>query len=85
MKFKIIITDSALRDYRKINNPFKDQIKTKIDELCNFNNETKNVKMLKGEFKGLFRLRIGDYRIIFRTQNESLIIISILHRKDVYK
>lgn len=85
MKFKIIITDSALRDYRKINNPFKDQIKTKIDELCNFINETKNVKMLKGEFKGLFRLRIGDYRIIFRTQYESLIIISILHRKDVYK
>ncbi len=85
MKFKIIITDSALRDYRKINNPFKDLIKIKVDELCNFNNETKNVKMLKGEFKGLFRLRIGDYRIIFKTQNESIIIIAILHRKDVYK
>ena len=85
MKFKIIITDSALRDYRKINNPFKDQIKVKIDDLCDFTNETKNVKMLKGEFKGLYRLRVGDYRIIFRTQNESVIIIAILHRKDVYK
>ena len=85
MKFKIIITDSALRDYRKINNPFKDQIKIKVDELCNFNSETKNVKMLKGEFKGLYRLRVGDYRIIFKTQNESIIIIAILHRKDVYK
>ena len=85
MKFKIIITDSALRDYRKVNNPFKDLIKTKIDNLCDFTDSTKNVKMLKGEFKGLYRLRVGDYRIIFKTQNESIIIIAILHRKDVYK
>ena len=46
-----------------------------------------NVKKLKGEYKEIYRFRIGDYRIFYRIdENESIIfIINIENRKDAYK
>ncbi len=42
---------------------------------------------LKGELKGLYRIREGSYRIIFEIlKNEQTIIIhAIGHRRDLYK
>ena len=47
----------------------------------------KKIKSLQGEFKGLFRLRLRIYRIIYEKQNGKLIILvlRVSHRKDVYK
>jgi mRNA interferase RelE/StbE len=44
-----------------------------------------NCKKLKG-FKGLYRIRAGDYRIIYRIEDNALIIevIRIGDRKDIY-
>jgi len=42
---------------------------------------------LKGNWKGLWRLREGDYRIIYAVVNDELVILilRIGHRRDVYK
>jgi len=46
---------------------------------------------LQGDIKRLtdftpeYRLRVGDYRILFEIEGNKLIIYRILHRKDVYK
>nr|CBX31563.1 hypothetical protein N47_E50750 [uncultured Desulfobacterium sp.] len=46
---------------------------------------------LKGDVKRLanftpeYRLRVGDYRILFETYKDKITIYRILHRKDVYK
>ncbi|MDQ6756349.1 MAG: type II toxin-antitoxin system RelE/ParE family toxin [Bacteroidota bacterium] len=42
-------------------------------------------KKLKG-FKNLYRIRVGNYRIIYSVQHDILIIeiLKIAHRKDVY-
>lgn len=44
-------------------------------------------KALSGNLSGLWRYRIGDYRIICRIEAGELIVIVIAvgHRKDVYK
>jgi mRNA interferase RelE/StbE len=41
---------------------------------------------LVGNFSGLWKLRIGDYRIIYKIKNEQLIILifDIGHRKNIY-
>ena len=45
-----------------------------------------NIKPLKGEYKGKFRLRINQYRVVFQVKDEELIIIVVRvgHRKEVY-
>ena len=46
-----------------------------------------NIKNLKGEFKEIYRFRIGDYRLFYATdENESIVfIINIENRQDAYK
>lgn len=45
------------------------------------------IKALKGEFKGLYRLRLRTYRVIYEKINKKLVILvlRVSHRKDVYK
>jgi mRNA interferase RelE/StbE len=42
-------------------------------------------KPLKGTLKGLWRLRTGDYRIIYRIEPRQVFILRIGNRKDVYE
>lgn len=44
-------------------------------------------KELKGKYKGLWRYRVGDYRIISEIHDDELLIllIKIAHRREVYK
>lgn len=43
-------------------------------------------KPLTGNFSGLYRYRIGDYRVIYQVVHHELIIdvVTVGHRKDVY-
>jgi len=46
-----------------------------------------NSKHLAGDVSNLYRLRVGDYRIIYQVDGGKLIIlvIHVGHRKDVYR
>ena len=46
-----------------------------------------NIKKLKGEFKDVYRFRIGDYRLFYKlNEKESIIfILNIENRQDAYK
>ncbi|GAB1431912.1 type II toxin-antitoxin system RelE/ParE family toxin [Spirochaetota bacterium] len=46
-----------------------------------------NIKKLKGEFKDIYRYRIGDYRLFYKISEETIIvfIVDIAPRKDAYK
>ena len=43
-----------------------------------------DVEPMHGEWQGCFRLRIGDYRVIFRRLPDGLEILTIGHRSGVY-
>jgi mRNA-degrading endonuclease RelE of RelBE toxin-antitoxin system len=42
-------------------------------------------KPLRGKLKGCFRLRSGDWRIVFRPVGDDVIVIAIDNRRDVYE
>ena len=44
------------------------------------------IKALKGEFKGLYRLRLRTYRVIYEKNGDTLVILvlRVSHRKNVY-
>lgn len=40
---------------------------------------------LRKTLKGYWKLRVGDYRVIFLIEDQNVLIIGIRHRKEVYK
>jgi mRNA interferase RelE/StbE len=39
---------------------------------------------LRKTLKGYWKLRVGDYRIVFKIKSNKIVILAILHRKDFY-
>ena len=79
---KIEIRKSAIKDLKHISEPIKTNIHNKILELTNFPN-TSNIKKLTN-FEPAYRLRVGDYRILFDVVDEIIMIARVLHRKESY-
>ena len=40
---------------------------------------------LKGSLKGYWKLRVGDYRVVFKIVGSEVWILTILHRREVYE
>lgn len=47
--------------------------------------EISGAKPLRGNLKGCFRLRTGDWRVVFRPVGDEIVVIAIDNRKDVYE
>ena len=83
-KYKLKFARSVKKDLRKIPNNDVSKILKLINSLLD-NPYPKNVKKLSHQNK--FRIRYRNYRILYKIENEELIIyvLKISHRKDVYK
>lgn len=44
-----------------------------------------NVKRLEGEHAGMYRLRIGVFRVLFTVEPDCLLVVRIAHRKESYR
>lgn len=40
---------------------------------------------LRGSLKGYWKLRVGDYRVVFKVVAGEVWVLTILHRKEVYE
>ena len=79
---KVEIRKSAIKDLKHISEPFKSKIHNKILELKNFPN-IQNIKKLTN-FEPSYRLRVGNYRILFDIFDDIIIIGRVLHRQSSY-
>ncbi len=43
-----------------------------------------NVDPLHGDMAGSFRLRVGDYRVLFMLENDVMRIFGVRHRSEAY-
>jgi mRNA interferase RelE/StbE len=81
MKYRVTIQPSALRDLKEIPRNFADSILRKIERLED--GLPGSVKPLANLEYG-YRLRLGDYRILFDVEGDLLTIERVLHRKHAY-
>ena len=42
-------------------------------------------KPLRGDLSGHYRLRVGDWRVVFRVEGTDALVVGIAHRKDIYE
>lgn len=83
--YDIKIVGAAKRQIRKLSRENQIRIFDKIEKLST-NPRPKGYKQLKTEDK-LFRVRVGDYRIVYKIQDAVLIILilRIAHRREIYR
>ena len=84
MTYCVRIKASAVKALKKLAAKERERLIAAIDALA-MNPAAGGV--LKGEFAGLRRLRVGDYRIIYEVNDGELLIlvIRIGHRQGVYR
>jgi mRNA interferase RelE/StbE len=82
--YSLKIKGSAAKALRRI--PKADRIRL-VDAIDRLATEPAAGGVLKGEFQGLRRLRVGTYRIIYEVREDELaiLVIRVGHRKDVYR
>ena len=83
--YKIKLSKLAIKNLKKITKSELKKISIKIDNLSK-KPRPKNAKKLINQ-KDLFRIRSGDYRVIYQVKDSILLIlvVKIGHRKDIYK
>lgn len=42
-------------------------------------------KPLRGTLRGYWKLRVGDYRVVYKVERDTVLILAILHRSRVYQ
>ena len=86
MSYKIELRREAVSDLESLAPSVIDRILKKLDWLKE-NFEIITPAPLKGELKGLFKLRVGDYRILYTLDKKhKLISIHLIgHRRDIYR
>jgi len=86
VSYNVELRPEALEDLKSIDSVVVDRVLKKLDWLRE-NFEILTPKSLKGDFQGLFKLRVGDYRVLYTCdKKQKLISVHLVgHRKDIYK
>jgi len=81
---KIEWTEGAVKDLEKLGKPIAQRI---LRRLAWFSKNFQRVvpEPLTGEFKGTFKLRIGDWRAVYTVEGKTIVIQFIGHRREIYK
>ena len=83
MAYNIVYKKSVQRDLKKVPKMEVDRILNQIEQELSKNADAYPV--LKGQFAGLRKYRIGDYRVIYAIVGDDCLVLRIGHRKEVYK
>jgi len=87
LAWSVDLTDTAKKGLRKIDKKWQSKILDYLeDDVATLEDPRSKGKALVGDKKGLWRYRVGDYRIICDIQDNELVIlaVTISHRKNVY-
>ena len=85
--FSVEFLKEAVEELSNIDPIWQKRILNKIKVLSDDpKNLANNIKKLKGKYQEYYRLRVGDYRVIYSQENDRLVIIIIRigHRKGIY-
>ena len=84
-QYRIELTRDALRAMAKLDKPVRRRIQGAVDKLAD-DPRPAGMIALRGA-PGAFRIRVGDYRIIYTVHDDRLlvVVIDIGHRSEVYR
>ena len=84
--YRVHILDAATQDLARLDKQVARRIVQRIKWLAE-NLEVVRLEGLTGDFEGLYKLRVGNYRVIYEVlwKEKTIVIHMIGHRKDIYR
>ncbi len=83
MAYNVVYKKSVHRDLKKLS---KAEIRRILDQIeQELTKKPESYPVLKGQFAGLRKYRIGDYRVIYALVGKDILVLRIGHRREVYK
>ena len=81
---KIEWTEGAVRDLEELDKPVARRI---LKRLSWFSKNFQSIipEPLGGQLKGTFKLRIGDWRVVYSVEGEVIVIQFVGHRSEIYR
>jgi mRNA interferase RelE/StbE len=83
--YTVQIKRSALKGLQGLPRHLQAQLRKQIDSLAENPRPSRVIKLAGDE--NLYRVRVGDYRVIYQIQDKALLVlvIKIGHRREVYR
>jgi mRNA interferase RelE/StbE len=84
-QYRVFFKSSADRALKRLPVAVQRRIVAEVDSLAN-NPRPPGVAKMSGA-ENLWRIRIGDYRVVYEIHNDRLIVLvlRVAHRKDIYR
>jgi len=85
MAYKIEWDKRAYKELKKLDNQDAISILNAVSRLVD--DPSADCKPLEGKFKNKFRLRVGNYRVVYwiKPDENTIFIIAVKHRSEAYK
>jgi mRNA interferase RelE/StbE len=84
MTFSVIFHPEAAKEIARLDADTKERLKNAIIERL-MTEPSLYGKPLRGTLRGYWKLRVGDYRVVFGMDNNDIIVYAVCHRKKVYQ
>ena len=84
--YQVVFTPDAEADLARLDTPVAQRVLKKLRWLAQ-NLDVITPEGLTGQWQGVFKLRVGDYRVLYtfdRTQ-QKVVVHFVRHRREVYK
>jgi len=82
---RLVFTRSAFHQFQKLEHGVQKRIDEKLRFYISQQNPLKFAEPLKDPRFGNWRFRIGNYRVLFDAEGNTIIVLNVGHRKDIYK
>lgn len=83
MPYSVLLAPAAVKDLDALDQALKRQIVTDLERCAVSPGDEAAIKKLKGFRPPLYRLRSGDFRILFRIVDDALHVYRVIDRKDL--
>ncbi len=80
-KYEVLVSQTAKKQLEALDKGTRARIKR---ALRNIDPSRSTVKRLKGPKRDYFRLRVGEYRVMFTVEGKRVLVVRILHRRVAY-
>ena len=80
--YEIVLTRRALKDLKALDASLKKRIGKQLQKAAA--DPLALSRKLTNPQIGTYRLRVGDYRVIFDLQDHQMVILRVGHRREIY-